>query len=161
MWLEHRRSVNSNLQTTAPSHMATLARKAHPFCPRPLPPTLSAGKQLSMVGEEANALLCFSFPFLILFIYLYLFLFFCFLGTHPQHMEVPRLGIELELQLPAYTTAIAMQDLSCFFDLHHSPRQCWILNTLSEARDPTCNLVVPSQIRFCCAMMGIPVIVLR
>ena len=23
--------------------------------------------------------------------------FFCFLGPHPQHMEVPRLGVELEL----------------------------------------------------------------
>ena len=27
-----------------------------------------------------------------------------FLAT-PSHMEVPRLGVELELQLPAYTTA--------------------------------------------------------
>ena len=30
---------------------------------------------------------------------------FGFLGPHPGHMEVPRLGAELELQLPAYTTA--------------------------------------------------------
>ena len=30
---------------------------------------------------------------------------FVFLGPHPWHMEVPRLGVELELQLPAYTTA--------------------------------------------------------
>ena len=29
----------------------------------------------------------------------------CFLGPHPWHMEVPRLGVKLELQLPAYTTA--------------------------------------------------------
>ena len=36
--------------------------------------------------------------------------FFCFLGLHLQHMEVPRLGVKLELQLPAYTTATAMQD---------------------------------------------------
>ena len=27
------------------------------------------------------------------------------LGPHPWHMEVPRPGVELELQLPAYTTA--------------------------------------------------------
>ena len=33
------------------------------------------------------------------------FLFFCSLGPHPPHMEVPRLGVELELQLAAYTTA--------------------------------------------------------
>ena len=32
-------------------------------------------------------------------------------------MEVPGLGIELELQLPAYTTATAMQDLSHLCDL--------------------------------------------
>ena len=30
-----------------------------------------------------------------------------FLGLHLRHMEVPRLGIEWELQLPAYTTATA------------------------------------------------------
>ena len=32
-----------------------------------------------------------------------------FLGPHLQHMEVPRLGVKLELQLPAYTTATATQ----------------------------------------------------
>ena len=29
------------------------------------------------------------------------FVCFCFLGLQPQHMELPRLGVELELQLPA------------------------------------------------------------
>ena len=47
---------------------------------------------------------------------LYLF----FLGLHPWHMEVPKLGAESELQLPAYTTAAATPDLSCVGDLHHS-----------------------------------------
>ena len=32
------------------------------------------------------------------------------LGPHPQQMEVPRLEVELELQWPAYTTAMATQD---------------------------------------------------
>ena len=32
------------------------------------------------------------------------FFFFCFLGPHLQHMEVPRLGVESELQLLAFTT---------------------------------------------------------
>ena len=50
-------------------------------------------------------------------------------------MEVPKLGIELELQVPAIATAIAMPDLSCVCDLHHSSRQHQILNPLSEARD--------------------------
>ena len=36
------------------------------------------------------------------------FFFICFLWLHLQHMEVPRLGVNLELQLPAYTTTTAM-----------------------------------------------------
>ena len=73
-------------------------------------------------------------------------------------MEVPRLGVESELQMPAYTTATvtAMQDLSRVCDLHHSSWQCWILNPLSEARYQTHNLMLPSQIHFCCAMTGTP-----
>ena len=35
------------------------------------------------------------------------FSYLVFLEFHLWHMEVPRLGIELELQLPAYTTATA------------------------------------------------------
>ena len=81
---------------------------------------------------------------------------FFFLGRHPWHMEVSRLGVESELQLPADTRATAMQDLSRVFDLHHSPWQHQILNPLREARDRTRNLMVPSQIRFYCAMMGMP-----
>ena len=34
----------------------------------------------------------------------------CFLGPQMRHMEVPRLGVELELHLPGYTTAIAVKD---------------------------------------------------
>ena len=37
----------------------------------------------------------------------------------------------------AYTTATAKQDPSHVCDLHHSSRQPWILNSLSEARDQT------------------------
>ena len=44
-------------------------------------------------------------------------LIFVFLGPHPWHMEVPRLGDKLELQLLVYTTVIAMRDLSCICDL--------------------------------------------
>ena len=31
-------------------------------------------------------------------------IYFCCLGLHPQHLEVPRLGVQSELQHPAYTT---------------------------------------------------------
>ena len=41
----------------------------------------------------------------------FLFLsFFCFLGLRPRHVEVPRLEVEPELQLLAYTRAIATPD---------------------------------------------------
>ena len=46
--------------------------------------------------------------------------FFSFLGPHLQHMEIPRLEVKSELQLPAYTTATATWDPSCICDLHHS-----------------------------------------
>ena len=71
-------------------------------------------------------------------------------------MEVPKLGVQLELQLPAYATGTATPDPSRVYDLHHSSPQQWILNPLSEARDRTQNLMVPSQIRFHWAMTGTP-----
>ena len=57
-----------------------------------------------------------------------------FLGLPPWHMEVPRLGVELELQPLVYTTATATPDPSHVCDLHPSSWQHWILNPLSEAR---------------------------
>ena len=66
-------------------------------------------------------------------------------------MEVPRLGVESELHLPAYITATATRDSSCVCDLHCRSWQCQILNPLREARDHTCSLMVPSCSRFCCA----------
>ena len=45
-------------------------------------------------------------------------LFFLF-GLHLQHMEVPRIGIESELQLPVYS----------------QPQQCQMLKPLIWARD--------------------------
>ena len=69
-------------------------------------------------------------------------------------MEVPSLGVESELQLLAYTTATAMQDLSYICDLHHSSQQRQICYPLSKARDRTLNLMVPSWIRFYCTTRG-------
>ena len=45
---------------------------------------------------------------------------FCFLWLYLKHIEVPRLGVELEQQLLAYATATAMPDQSCVCDIHHS-----------------------------------------
>ena len=55
-----------------------------------------------------------------------LYLFIYLLGPHLWHMEVPRLGIESELQLQAYSiaTATATWDPSRMCNLHHSWQQC-------------------------------------
>ena len=79
---------------------------------------------------------------------------FVFLGLHPQHMEVPRLGVKLELELPAYTTATASPDPSLVYSLHHSSRQHQILNPLSKARDQTHILMDHSQFRYHWGMMA-------
>ena len=82
----------------------------------------------------------------IVFMTLMVFFFFFFWGgPHPQHTEVPSLGVELELQLLASTTAIAMPDPSRICDLYHSSWQCRILNPLREAKDQTCILMDPRQ----------------
>ena len=77
-----------------------------------------------------------------------------FLGLHLWHMEVPRLRVELELQLPAYAPATTMPDLRCIRELRHSSGQRQILNPLSEARDQFCILMDPSQVHFCWATVG-------
>ena len=52
--------------------------------------------------------------FIYLFIYLHFILFILmFLESHLWHMEVPRLGVELELQMPTYTTTTTMPDPIC------------------------------------------------
>ena len=73
---------------------------------------------------------------------------FVFLGPHPRHMEVPRLGVKSELQQLAYTTATATRDPSHVCNLHHRSRQRQILNPLSEARDRTGFLMITSQVCF-------------
>ena len=61
-------------------------------------------------------------------------------------MDVPRLGVKSELQLPAYIIATAVQDPSCVCNLHHRSQQLWILNPLSKARDGTHILMDTSHV---------------
>ena len=56
-----------------------------------------------------------------------------FLGLPLRHMEVPKLGVEVEL--PAYATATVTPDPSRVCDLHHSSWQHLVLNPLSGDRD--------------------------
>ena len=81
---------------------------------------IGGGKNAIKIEQEFSSLRCirrqrltrclewqiFHFghrPFLSL-PFIYFLFFFVVLGPHPRHMEVPRLGVESELPLPAYTT---------------------------------------------------------
>ena len=103
-----------------------------------------------------------SLTFLILFLdillLLLLFCLFFFLGPHPRPMEVPKLGVKLELQLLAYATAKPTRDLNHICDLHHSSLQCQIPDPLSKARDHTRILMDTSQIPFCCTTGELPIL---
>ena len=80
--------------------------------------------------------LSLSLMMLSFFFFLFKILFyFLFLGLHLWHMEVPRLEVKLELQLPVYTTATVMWDPSCIYDLHRSLWKLRIHNLLSKARE--------------------------
>ena len=61
-------------------------------------------------------------------------------------MEVPRLRVKLELQLPTYATASATPDLSHICNLCRSLQQRQILNPLSKARDWTHILMDTGQV---------------
>ena len=81
------------------------------------------------------------------FFFLIYFYFYAFWGLYLRHMEVPRPGVELELQLPTYTTATATRDPNHICSLHCSSWQHWILNPPSEVRDRTCIPVGTSWVR--------------
>ena len=75
---------------------------ANPLCPQKI--AMDAVLEMGMIlfDHEINlSILYFSCPCLLSaidFLSFFLsFVFLPFLGLHPQHMEVPRLGIELEL----------------------------------------------------------------
>ena len=76
------------------------------------------------------------------------------LGVKLELQLFPRLGVKLELQLHSCATATAMQDPKSICDLHHSSRQCQILNPVIEARDQTCIIMDAGQIPLLCATMG-------
>ena len=56
---------------------------------------------------------------------MFFFFFFAVLGPHLQHMEIPRLGVKGELQLPAYT--IAHGSLTHRVRPGMEPASSWIL----------------------------------
>ena len=59
---------------------------------------------------------------------LFVDLFFLLFGAVPGAYGSSQARVELELQLSAYATVMAMPDPSRVFELHHSSWQRWILN---------------------------------
>ena len=89
------------------------------------------------ISQFCISFLCslFFFSFFLFWAPTYFYsIFFFFLRSHLWHMEVSRLGVEMELQ----PTATVTQDLSRAFCLPYSPQQQRILNPISKARDRTC-----------------------
>ena len=91
------------------------------------------------------------------FFFLFFLFFFCLfvlLGPHPWHVEVPRLG-----GLIGATAASLCQSHSndrSKPNLRPTPQLTAtpVPYPMNEARDQTCDLMVPSQICFCRAMTG-------
>ena len=79
-----------------------------------------------------------------------------FLLFRATHIAYGRLGVEMKLELLAYTTATAMQDPSGICDLHYSSQKCWILNPLSRVRVRTSNLMDTSYVCYHWAPEGPP-----
>ena len=93
-----------------------------------------------------------SFLFSLLWVRLFIYLFSLFWaipsvygGSQPRDLTG---AVAASL---CHTTATTTRDPSHSCDLHHSSRQCQILNPLSEARDRTRDPMAPSQIHFHCA----------
>ena len=104
VWLEMR----SHRHAGCALHRAVRSAKEFGFhCGFPAVPTEGS-------EEEKDRICVFLF-----FLFFPFFFFFCFLGPHLRHMEVPRLGVKLQLQL---------QDPSRICDLQHSSWQCHIHN---------------------------------
>ena len=87
-------------------------------------------------------------------VYMNIYIYILFLGLHPWHMGVPRLGSELELQLPAYT--YRHSNVGSKPNLRPTPQLTAMMDPqpLSEARDRTCILKDASQICFHCTTTG-------
>ena len=71
---------------------------------------------------------------------------FFILWLHLWHINIPRLGVESELQLPTDATATGSWDLRHICCLKCSLWQHWILNPMSKARVQACILMDTNQV---------------
>ena len=93
---------------------------------------------------------------LLLLLLLFIYLFFLLFRAVPVAYGTSQARGQIGAQPPAYTATSAMQDPSHVCNPYHSSWQRHILNPLNETRDRTRNLMVPSQICFCCTTTGTP-----
>ena len=82
--------------------------------------------------------------------------FFVFLGPHPWHIELPKLGVKSTVAAGLNHSYGNSSSEPCICNLHHSWWQRQILTPLSKARDHTCTLTDASQICFHWATTGSP-----
>ena len=100
---------------------------------------------------------CGNRIFLVLFWFAFC-LFFSFLELHLWHMQLPRLGVESELQLPAYTmaTAIAIRDRSHVCNLYQSSWECQILTHWARPGIKPASSWILFRFITCWSIMGTP-----
>ena len=72
-----------------------------------------------------------------------------FLGLHLRHMELPRLGVELELYMLTCATATATSDLSPICDLRHSHGNIGFLTHLARPGIETASSWILLRVHFC------------
>ena len=77
------------------------------------------------------------------------------MGPHMGHMKVPGLGVDSELQLPAYTTEQHKIRATSACSLHHSSWQGQILNPPSKGRYQICIFMDTNWVYFHWTTMGI------
>ena len=91
------RAVSPSPQASPGRRPPSRGREATTCRPRSRSRPVENGASQGQREEESQN------PFLVFWL-------FCFSEPHSRHMEVPRLGVRLELQLLAYTTATATWD---------------------------------------------------
>ena len=77
------------------------------------------------------------------------FVLLCFLGPHPQHMEVPRLVVKSELQLPLMPQPQQQKIWAISVTYTTAHGNAGFFNPLSKAGDQTHILLDTSWFRFC------------
>ena len=95
-----------------------------------------------LLQDIAYSSLCYTVgPYYLSLLFIYVF---CFLGSYLQHMKVPWLGIESELQAQPHQHRI--RAASGIYITGHSNTGSF--NPLSKARDRTCMIMDTSWTRY-------------